>query len=675
MKSNWYAASLLLGAANALNMSELEALYTEGTTPDTANIGGLQVSTLSQSLPQGNQIPQIGWTVECSSETTDHECDKAIDDPATTFWLSAQTNTSQSITIKLSDEEKIVSGLTTVPRQDQSTSMIEQHEVALSLDGENWEIVAYGTWWPDTSQKVSSFQPKKAKFLRLSGPAPNGISITDIRVYETEFIEPNPAGGAWGTTIDFPLVPVAGAVDPVSGNVVVWSAWGYNIFTGGKGGKTQTAIWDPKANTVTRRRVDETHHDMFCPGISLDTNGKVEVTGGADAGQLSIFNTTDENWYEGAPMNTPRGYQASTTLSDGRLFVIGGSWSGSVGGKNGEVYDTETNVWTKIDGANVSAMLTDDERTYRQDNHGWLFAWTGGSVFQAGPSKEMNWYGTSDTGTTAPAGTRTGDEDAMCGNAVMYDTGKILAFGGSKYYETTEATKYAAIISIDQPDETVNVLQDAGGGMKYERTFHSSVVLPDGSTFVNGGQVVALPFDESQPQLIPEIFVPNPNNDKGGEWIEQTKNSVIRVYHSLSLLLQDGTVLTGGGGLCGSCDSNHFDGQIYTPSYLLNADGSERVRPVIQSASPNAVKPGDSVKITTDGPVNIEASIIRYGSTTHNVNTDQRRISVQLNSTGANEYTFDIPSEPGVALPGYYMLFVLNSDGTPSHSVNIQVTV
>ncbi|KAJ5715244.1 uncharacterized protein N7483_012425 [Penicillium malachiteum] len=589
MKSNWYAASLLLGAAHALNMSELEALYTEGTTPDTANIGGL--------------------------ETTDHECDKAIDESTTGFWLSAQTNTSQSITIQLSDQQKIVSGLTTVPRHNRSTSMIEQHEVALSLNGENWDIVAYGTWWPDTSQKVSSFQPKKAKFLRLSGPAPNGISIADIRLYETEFIEPNPAGGAWGTTIDFPLVPVAGAVDPVSGNFVVCSAWGYNIFTGGKGGKTQTAIWDPKANTVTRRRINETHHDMFCPGISLDTNGKVEVTGGADAGLYHFV----------------------------RMFVIGGSWSESVGGKNGEVYDTETNVWTKLDGANVSAMLTDDERTYRQDNHGWLFSWTGGSVFQAGPSKEMNGYGTSDTGTTAPAGTRTGDEDAMCGNAIMYDKGKILAFGGSKYYETTEATKYAAIISIDQPDEAANV--------------------------------VALPFDESQPQLIPEMFVLDSTNNQGGEWIEQTKNSVIRVYHSLSLLLQDGTVLTGGGGLCGSCDSNHFDGQIYTPSYLLNADGSDCVRPVIQSVSPNAVKPGDSVEITTDGPVNIQASIIRYGSATHTVNTDQRRISVQLSSTGTNDYSFDIPSEPGIALPGYYMLFVLNNDGTPRHSVNIQVTV
>ena len=29
--------------------------------------------------------------------------------------------------------------------------------------------------------------------------------------------------------------------------------------------------------------------------------------------------------------------QATATMSDGRVFVIGGSWNGGIGGKNGEV--------------------------------------------------------------------------------------------------------------------------------------------------------------------------------------------------------------------------------------------------------------------------------------------------------------------------------------------------
>jgi galactose oxidase len=563
-----------------------------------------------------------------------------------------------------------------VPRQDTEENLIEEHQILLSTDGENWSEVSYGTWWPDQAQKLSAFQPQKANYVRLSAAASNGIAIADLQIYETEFIPPNPALGAWGPTIDLPLVPVSGAVDPISGAVVTWSSWGHDIFTGSPGGDTQTATWHPRDHSVSQRDVENTQHDMFCPGISTDQNGKIVVTGGTDQGRTSIYNTTVDRWFKAAAMNIERGYQATSTLSDGRIFVIGGSFSGGVGGadeggKDGEVYDPVTNQWTQTPGADVSKMLTDDILNYRQDNHGWLFAWTNGTVFQAGPSKAMNWYGTSGNGTTNSAGSRTGDEDAMCGNAVMYDNGKILAFGGAPWYENKPATTNAAIITIDQPDTNPSV-EKAGNGMLYKRTFHSSVVLPDGSVFVNGGQDVGLPFNESGSHLTPERFIPDAN---GGKWIEQQKNSVVRVYHSLSLLLQDGTVFTGGGGLCGDCDANHFDGQIYTPPYLLNEDGTLKTdRPVIKSVSPNEVKPGDTVEVTTDGDVDEGASIIRYGSSTHTVNTDQRRIGVKLTKDGSNKYKFQIPAEAGIAQPGYYMLFVLKN-GVPSQSVNVRVAV
>lgn len=65
-----------------------------------------------------------------------------------------------------------------------------------------------------------------------------------------------------------------------------------------------------------------------------------------------------------------------------------------------------------------------------------LFGWKGATIFQAGPSKAMNWYGTNGTGSHGAAGPRVGDGDAMCGNAVMYDAtaGKILVIGGSIDY-------------------------------------------------------------------------------------------------------------------------------------------------------------------------------------------------------------------------------------------------
>lgn len=57
-------------------------------------------------------------------------------------------------------------------------------------------------------------------------------------------------------------------------------------------------------------------------------------------------------------MNKRRGYQASATCSDGRIFTIGGSWSDRKGGKNGEVFDGKT--WTDLPGCEVTPMLTAD---------------------------------------------------------------------------------------------------------------------------------------------------------------------------------------------------------------------------------------------------------------------------------------------------------------------------
>lgn len=147
----------------------------------------------------------------------------------------------------------------------------------------------------------------------------------------------------------------------------------------------------------------------------------------------------------------------------------------------------------------------------------------------------------------------------------------------------------------------------------------------------------------------------------------------MRVYHSFTLLLPDATVLSGGGGLCGdSCDVNHFDAQVYTPPYLLTAEGKPATRPVILKTSVHEVKPGGTFSITTDGDV-ADASLVRYGSTTHAVNTDQRRIPLRPRKTGAGTYEVDVPGEGYVAIPGYWMLFVMNGKGTPSVSKPIKI--
>ncbi|KAG5925682.1 hypothetical protein E4U42_004056 [Claviceps africana] len=637
---------------------------------------GKGFAKLFAAAPLGTELDTKGWKVTCDSEQPGYECAKAIDGDNGTYWHTAyeRANMPHQIVLDLG-LVKNLNGLSALPRQDQNNhGMIAAHDVAVSQDNRNWEVVASGTWYDgDDDVRFANFETRAARYVRLRATSEINnnpwTSLSELKVYEA------PAGptayngnGKWGPTIDFPTVPVAAVVDPLSGTLLVWSSYTYDDFTNGPRNRVFTSIWDPVSNAVTAKMVDNTDHDMFCPGISIDGSGKMIVTGGNSASKTSIYDFDTKSWAPGPDMNVPRGYQSSATLSNGDVWTTGGSWSGGVFLKNAEVYDHKARKWTMQNGASVKPMLTNDKQgIYRSDNHPWLFGWANASVFQAGPSTAMNWFTTGGDGGVAPAGRRevraVSDPDSMNGDATMFDAiaGKILTVGGSPSYQDSEATANAHIITIGDVGTAAQV-QPAGKGMFSRRAFHSSVALPNGQVLVTGGQSYAVPFTDDNPALTPELY--DPATDK---FYQQQPNSIVRTYHSVALLLPDGRVFTGGGGLCGDCKTNHFDGQVFTPQYLLTADGKPATRPVIRTATQS----GRRITITTDSDVKT-ASLMRYGTATHTVNTDQRRVPLKLVSTGTNQYTVDVPGDTGVVLPGYYMLFVMNANGVPSVSKTVQ---
>jgi hypothetical protein len=159
-------------------------------------------------------------------------------------------------------------------------------------------------------------------------------------------------------------------------------------------------------------------------------------------------------------------------------------------------------------------------------------------------------------------------------------------------------------------------------------------------------------------------------------WRFLARISVPRTYHSTALLLQDGRVFTGGGGLCGDCETNHFDAQIFSPPYLFNADGSAASRPTI-TVSVTTIANGNAFTVTGNVALS-KIAIIRYGSSTHAVDTDQRRIELcgpgrPCTPTSGTTYSVTIPADPGVVPPGNWMVFGLNSAGVPSVSRTVRI--
>jgi galactose oxidase len=312
-------------------------------------------------------------------------------------------------------------------------------------------------------------------------------------------------------------------------------------------------------------------------------------------------------------------------------------------------------------------MLTADPAgIYRSDNHAWFFASSGATVFQAGPSTQMNWYGTKGNGNVHPAGNRGSSPDAMNGDAVMYDVDKILTLGGSPAYDGQDATNRAYAIDISRgPNQrpTVSRLPN----MAYKRSFANSVVLPNGQVVVVGGQVHAAPFVDRTAVMQPELWTPATET-----FTPLASMAVPRTYHSVALLLPDGRVFSGGGGLCGSCLTNHPDGQIFTPPYLLRSDGSLRTRPELSSA-PAAAGAGMTITVHATSTVTSFA-LVRTGAATHTVDTDQRRIPLTPATQHGTTFTLALPADRGTLVPGNYLLFALNGEGTPSVARMVNIT-
>ncbi|KAH7309848.1 putative galactose oxidase precursor [Stachybotrys elegans] len=515
-----------------------------------------------------------------------------------------------------------------------------------------------------------------AWFLLLPQPLPRlpfGPSLPPLLTNPGRF-------GQWDPPIPVPLVPAAAALRPRSGRVLLWAADARTTFE--SDGNTITATVDVRRRDVSAANVSATHHNMFCPGLSLSSNGRVFVTGGSSSDKFSIYDEDEEAWIEGPPLKLGRGYHAQVTLADGRIFTIGGSWSGSMGGKNGEIFDSAAGAWTTLPGCSSEVLLTNDNRgAFTSDNHAWLFAWSDNSVFQAGPSSAMNWFDVANTGRTIRAGYRDDDSDSMNGNAIMYDAlrGKILTLGGAQSYSGAPATSNAHIITLGEPFTPPRV--ERLDNMHSARVYANSVILPTGDVFINGGATWAQQWTDANATWVPEIW-----SSRTHRFTEMARMQIPRTYHSFALLLPDATVLVGGGGLCWiECEDesiNHENVQVFRPPYLFTDRGRPAERPRILEVSTDKVSPGEQLLVTTDTWI-VELVLIRYASATHSINTDQRRIKLRhepLNITKEGEvetwnHSLTLPSDPGVMPPGYWMLFAVNTQDTPSLATTILVQI
>lgn len=500
---------------------------------------------------------------------------------------------------------------------------------------------------------------------RFSGPSTVKVTLIDD---ETARVE-----GHWGALIPSQVVPIQLMMLP-TGKIMYWDRHDRALGLDGN-----PRLMDPATLQITKAAT--VTYDLFCSGHSFMEDGRMLVAGGhvkdsVGEDKASIYNPYTDSWERLPDMNAGRWYPSQVTLADGGTLVLAGTFEQSIDGADRIVLNSLPQVWP-VNGGNWRNLMdakygdfADQPSRYpfdyypdHADYYPFTYAAANGQVFVAGPQQMSRYLDTNESGTWSDI-TSSQLEYRDYGTSVMFDDNKILIAGGNPRdpeLNTTPTILPSASVEIIDLSDDSPTWQEAAPMHRGRRQLNSTL-LPDGTVLVTGGS--SAPGFDVEAGAVLEAELWNPELD---EWMLLAPQARYRGYHSTAMLLPDGRVITGGGGHPNPQRGAQYNFEIYSPPYLFKGP-----RPVIQAA-PESVSYGEQFAIQADAPSTIsKVNWIRLSAVTHAFNQSQR-INRLAFEQSAGSLTITTPSDPNLAQPGHYMLFILNEEGLPSVAKIVQL--
>ncbi|HEX4682951.1 MAG TPA: galactose oxidase-like domain-containing protein, partial [Gemmatimonadaceae bacterium] len=409
----------------------------------------------------------------------------------------------------------------------------------------------------------------------------------------------------------------------------------------------RAAIWDPQAGTILTRPVA---WDMFCNGMVVLPDGRAFIDGGTleydpffGQPRVSVYDPATDAFSDVNSMAHGRWYPTVTVLGDGSVMAFSGLSETGPTNTAVQIYSSASG-WSQEFAAGWTPPLY--PRMHLLPN---------GNVFYSGSGPDSRIFDTPTRSWSNVVATTNYPNTRTYGSSVLLPltlangyTPRVLILGGD-----SPATATTEIIDL-----SVSVPQwRYGPSMSQPRIEMNATILPNGTVLATGGS--RNDEDASTKSLKADLFDPITNTISGAG-----SNAYARLYHSGSLLLPDGTVMLVGGNPTRGSYEAHIE--VYSPAYLFNKNGNRAARPTISSVSPGAFSYGNAFQVRTPDAANIKSVVlVRPGAPTHAFDMEQRLVEVPF-TRGSGVLNVTAPPNGGIAPPGYYMVFILNSSGVPS---------
>jgi hypothetical protein len=513
-------------------------------------------------------------------------------------------------------------------------------------------------------------------FLGFAGNASQAGNADKGTVYSVDFAVPSSfapvaspdanssSQGWWAAPANWPIIGIHSAV-MADGRVM---SYGTDL-SGSQGAQFVYDVWDPKKGFGVDAHLtlpNTLGTDMFCSGQSLLPSGKLLLAGGdmRDAGYnrgtktTTLFDPSANRLDTAGALTQARWYNSQKVLSNGQVITLGGYNENGAPSVTPEVFDGTR--WKSLTGASdqnvfngnyIRAFVT--RSSYAGGRALWIIATNGDGTFN-GKIYRLEVDANNGTGQIIDSGVRLPSYYSWDRPIVQISVNQVLV-------QLNDGT--TKIINLpnngvlsDKPSIT-----DAGT-MSQPRPWSEMLVLPT-------GDVLAVNGSRDSNQLVDVAYHAEIWSRSSRAWRKLASQLRPRLYHSTSLLLTDGRVISIGGGA--PSPTLELNAQSFSPPYLFQSNGSASPRPTVTPAS-SYLRYGSQVSLAVSGGAT-RATLVRLSATTHSYNSEQMYLGLTLVSNTNNQMVVRVPTQSGQVPEGFYMLTVVNSAGVPSESKVVRI--